>query len=237
MIRVPEDKSVEICVNFQMFNENGFLAHEDELWARVNEEQYNRIKNSFDSGKFSKMSDDESLSDLCSSFEKEIRKAKWQVFRFDYPTDITEGFTFEDETMGQWDEEGLNEMLDAVFTGFTPEEEAEIDAIADAAYNEALRADEIDEIIVGLIDWMRKNGFDVGQRYFDLNDDNDKYVGSFDIAWPFGVHGLQGGVTKPLALRIDADDELVNAAKELGFTCFTSIEELKAFIEQNYGRR
>lgn len=234
MIRIPEDKAVDVVLEYQMFNDNGVLVTEDEIWVRLVEEQYNRIKTSYDSGGFKKMNEDDSLKDLCDLFSGLAQKAKWQRFVFDYPTDIIEGITFEDQTKAQWDEEALNEMLDAIFTGFTPEEEAAIQNDADQAYNEAVRDFEIDGVIVNLIKWMRNKGFDVGERRFELNDGDGYYIGSLDIAWPSGVYGPKGSSTKPLALRIDADDELVNAAKEHGFTCFTSIDDFKAFIEENY---
>ena len=75
MIRVPEDKAVEVLARYQMFEETGLLVHEDEVWLRVTEEQYNRMKVSYDSGKYKLMNDDESLLDLCELFTKAARKA------------------------------------------------------------------------------------------------------------------------------------------------------------------
>lgn len=237
MIRVPEDKSVTVLINYQMFNDSGLFVHEDELWTRINEEQFNRIQSSYDSGKFLKMSDDESLRDLTINLDTEVRKAKWQVFSFDFPTDIIRGFSFEEETKLQWDAEAFNELLDSISFKFTPEEEAEMDAIAEEAYNEGLRSEKIGGKVDDLIAWIRDKGFDTGDRYYSLTDDSNKRIVTFDIAWPFGIYGLQRGFTQPLVLRIDANTELVETAKELGFKCFTSIAELKSYIEKNHWRR
>ncbi len=63
-------------------------------------------------------------------------------------------------------------------------------------------------------------------------------VGSLDLAWPFGVYGLQKGFTKPIAVNITkTTPELVKKAEDFGFTCFTDIDEFKVFIEKNYLRR
>ena len=237
MIRVPEDKKVEIAVPFQMFEETGLLVCEDEVWLGVVEEQYNRIKASYDSGKFKQMNDDESLSDLCELLADEARKAKWQQFRFDYPEDVVDGFTFEEMTKAQWDAEAFNEMVDAVLTGFTDEELEEINSVAEAAYEDVDRFDEIGDEVDELNDWMRKNGFEYGETFYYWRDENNNTDGDFDIAWPYGVYGLQRGFTKPVAVKLDATEEQINAAEDFGYTLFTSIEEFKVFIEKNYGKK
>ena len=38
-------------------------------------------------------------------------------------------------------------------------------------------------------------------------------------------------------MRLDATEEQINAAEDFGYTLFTSIDEFKAFIEKNYGRK
>ena len=68
MIREPEDKKILVNAPYQMFEESGLLVDKDEAWMGVVEEQYNRIKASYDSGKFKQMNDDESLSDICELF-------------------------------------------------------------------------------------------------------------------------------------------------------------------------
>ena len=180
------------------------------------------------------MNEDESLADLCMLFEKEVRMAKWQRFVFDYPEDIINGITFEEETRAQWDAEAFNTMINAIDFGFDPEDEAEIEADAAAAYAEGERSYELRDEMDGLNKWMRKKGFEYGQTFYCWCDENNHTDGTFDIAWPNGVYGLQRGFTKPVALRIDATDEEVKAAEDFGFTLLTSIDEFKAFIEKNY---
>ena len=235
MIRVPEDKTILIDVPYTMFEETGLLVGDDELETLVNEEQYNRLKASYDSKKFKNMNEDESLADLCMLFEKEVRVAKWQRFVFNYPEDIIYGITFEEETRAQWDAEAFNAMVEAISADlFDPEDEAEIEEVAAEAYAEGERSYELRDDMNELNKWMKKKGFENGQTFYCWFDENNHTDGTFDIAWPNGVYGLQRGFTKPVALRIDATDEEVKAAEDFGFTLLTSIDEFKAFIEKNY---
>ena len=239
MIRVPKDKAVEVMSKYKMFNEKGMLVYEGEVWLRVVEEQFNRMKSSYDSGKFMGMFEDESLQDLHELFVAKARKAKWQRILVDYPTDIIRGFTFEAEAKDQWDAEAFEEFSEKFLNEFFSREEQkkEMKRVAKETCDAALRELKIDDDICDLIDWMRSKGFDAGERCQALKDDNGRCVGEVDIAWPFGVYGLQGGFNKPVALRIGADTKLIEAAREVGFTCFASIKEFKAFVEKNYWRK
>ena len=88
-----------------------------------------------------------------------------------------------------------------------------------------------------LNDWMRKKGFEYGETFYCWHDENNNTYGDFDIAWPYGVYGLQRCFTKPVAVKVDAKEEQIKAAEDFGYTLFTSIDEFKVFIEKNYGRR
>ena len=238
MIRVPEDKAVEVLARCQMFEETGLLVHEDEVWLRVTEEQYNRMKDSYDSGKYRKMNDDESLLDLCELFAKEARKAKWQTLVFEYPTDVIRGLTFKDETKGQWDAEAFKELVDTISEKvFDEDDEKAIDEFLDDLFENWDEYVALDNAIDDLNSWMRENGFEYGKCGYEVTDVGGNYICHFNLAWPFGVYGLQRGFTKPVALRIDAAQDVLKTAEEQGFTCFTSVDEFKAYIEKNYLRR
>ena len=236
MIRVPEDKAVEILARYQIFEESGLLVHEDEVWLRVTEEQYNRMKDSYDSGNYRKMNDDESLPDLCELFAKEVRQAKWQRFVFEYPTDILRGLTFEDEIKGQWDSEAFNEMVDAVLNdGFDEELDREIQELVDDLFDNWDEYEAIDNAIDDLNSWMGKKGFEYGKHNYGLSDVSGAIVGTLDLAWPFGVFGLTRGFSKPVAVNLtNTTPEMVKKAEDFGFTCFTDIEEFKAYIAKTY---
>ena len=48
-----------------------------------------------------------------------------------------------------------------------------------------------------------------------------------DLAWP---HGLQEGLSQPVALMINEDRETVGAAVEAGYRCFTDTERFKQYV-------
>ena len=147
MIRVPKDKSIDINVPYRMFNDTGLLVTEDEIWVRADEALYNRLKSSYDSGKFKSMNDDESLKDLCEEYAAKARKARWQEFVFDYPEDIVRGLTFEENSAAQWDEEKFQEMMDEIMPGILAEDvgvrRADVEPGAGSAFaSERIRIDD-----------------------------------------------------------------------------------------------
>lgn len=233
---VPADKSIDLYVNYSMFNEKGFLVIEDEICMRANEKQYNRIKDSYDSGKFKNMNEDESLSDLCELYANEIRKAKWQRFTFEYPQDIVNGITFEENSQSQWNPEEFLKVVNSVIENSMDELNAEIDKELDEYYEHIDEIETQDKALRELNEWVRANGLECGIRDYGLMDKAGDCVGTLDMAWEFGIYGLQRGFTKPLAISIAyySTQELVEKAKEMGFTCFSSIEEFKAYVEKVY---
>ncbi len=237
MKKVPENKLIETSLNYQVLEETSLIVGEDGLWIVLNEEQFNRIKTSFDSGKFKNMSEDESLADLCEQYAKEVRMAKWQRFVFEYPEDIACGMTFKEALNSL---EHLDDLIAFVNKCAEEDEELqeEVSALADEIYDNLEKYEAQDKAIRELADWVSLRGFERGTRDHTLTDANDKCLGSLDIAWPFGLYGITGGFTKPLAVNLmHTTPELLKNAEELGYICFTDIEEFKAFVEKNYKRR
>lgn len=231
---VPADKSIDIYVPYKMFNENGFLVTEDEICTRVNEELYNKIKDSFDSGMFKNMNEDTSLSGLCDLYSEMARKARWQQFTFEYPMDIVNGISFEENSHSQWYPEDFMKFVDSIVKDSMDELDAEIDEL----YEHLDELDALDEALYELNEWLHTRGFERGTRSYELKDKEGHGAGTLDMAWEFGIYGLQRGFTKPLAISIAyySTQELVDKAEELGFTCFKSIEEFKEYVEKKYLR-
>ena len=137
--------------------------------------------------------------------------------------------------------------MDQIVADVLKEDEAELDYLAEAIYaysekeitgedipvsEEAKRLickwEAADELQV----WMRERGFDPGEQGYSLYDYDEKYVGSLNIGWPYGIYG-ESGFTKPVAVQFyDKNPELVEKAKGCGYEVFESIEEFKAFIEK-----
>ena len=51
----------------------------------------------------------------------------------------------------------------------------------------------------------------------------------FDLAWP---DGLQQGLSQPVALLIDEDDKVHEAANQAGFLFFTDIDSFRRYASE-----
>lgn len=88
-----------------------------------------------------------------------------------------------------------------------------------------------DEIILELASWVERLGFDPGEIYYEVVDDSGSTQTIFDLAWP---DGIQPGLSEPLALIIESDEETYSKASSAGYKFFTNVEDLKKFITVNY---
>lgn len=88
-----------------------------------------------------------------------------------------------------------------------------------------------DDIILELASWVERLGFDPGEIYYEVVDDSGSTQTIFDLAWP---DGIQPGLSEPLALIIESDEETYSKASSAGYKFFTNVEDLKKFITVNY---
>jgi len=86
---------------------------------------------------------------------------------------------------------------------------------------------EEEQIIQELNAWMSQRGLPEGQIEYELSyGDYDDATVILDVAWPSGV---QEGLSKPVAVLIDEEDEVLKAAGEKGYRYFTSVEEFQKY--------
>jgi hypothetical protein len=88
-----------------------------------------------------------------------------------------------------------------------------------------------DDIILEVASWVEGLGFDPGQIYYEVVDESSSSQTIFDLAWP---DGIQPGLSEPLALIIESDEETYSKASSAGYKFFTSVEDLKKYITINY---
>jgi hypothetical protein len=76
--------------------------------------------------------------------------------------------------------------------------------------------------------WISGHGLPEGHVEYELSygDGNDAMV-ILDVAWPFGV---QEGLSQPVAVLMDEEDEVLKAAAEKGYRYFTSTEEFQQYV-------
>ncbi|MDE2941462.1 MAG: hypothetical protein OXP10_03845, partial [Chloroflexota bacterium] len=85
-----------------------------------------------------------------------------------------------------------------------------------------------DEILLDANIWVTEQGLPEGEMPFELVDEaTGELLAILDLAWP---HGLQEGLSKPVALLIDEDAEVEAVASQHGFSCYTDAESLKGYV-------
>ena len=219
-----ENKLVSVCVNYDILIKTTVVkVDEGDVWMNLNKEQYDRIKASYDTGKFKKMNEDIDISDLYEMFVKATEYPDKLMLIMDYPN-----------TIAKWDFESLLEHQNSEIT---PEEQAQLDAIVDEYMKDADEAAdlayEIACVVCDLDDWMVNKGLVKGEQNIEYRDVFGLTIGCLDIAWPLGVHGRRGNGETPIALTKYTLPEVKTIAEKEGYKCFGSVEELKKFVEEN----
>lgn len=78
--------------------------------------------------------------------------------------------------------------------------------------------------------WVQEQGYAPGEISYELADgDSGMPLVLIDIAWP---RGLQPGLSQPVALLINEDQETEEIVAQAGFRFFTSVGALKNYVEQ-----
>ena len=192
-----------------------------EMTPNLDNEQFARIKASFESGRFKYMNEDEGLADLMEMFGYSAEADdEWEKLLVDYPLEIKKGFSFEvlPAVYEKKEEEKHVTNIDCDDIDFDDDEFDFSDEAMEESETFERALDELD-------DWMADNGFYRG--YF--------YSNGFDICWEFGVYGLQRGFTRPVGLMVrEPDEESIKAAEDKGYLCFTDIEEFKEYVKKTY---
>jgi hypothetical protein len=76
-------------------------------------------------------------------------------------------------------------------------------------------------------EWVQNRGLPAGELAYELCDsESGAPIAVFDLAWP---EGLQPGLSRPVALLIDEDDKVHEAANQAGFLFFTDVEAFRRY--------
>jgi hypothetical protein len=76
--------------------------------------------------------------------------------------------------------------------------------------------------------WARSKGLPQGSLVYEATDSDGDVLAQFDLAWP---EGIQPGLSQPIALLLDEDQETEQVANSLGFRFFTTVEAFKTYVE------
>lgn len=132
--------------------------------------------------------------------------------------------------------QAANDFLDDLRGGEVPERElmpaagAEMAGLPGSIDSDAERAQ-----IEGTNRWVQQQGYAPGQISYELSDgDTEMPLALIDLAWP---DGLQPGLSEPVALLIDEDQETEELVGRAGFRFFTSPDDLRAYVEQEVSKK
>ncbi|TVT51625.1 MAG: DUF262 domain-containing protein [Azoarcus sp. PHD] len=94
-----------------------------------------------------------------------------------------------------------------------------------------ITSDDEEAILIALGDWMETQGLPRGEMSYDYADPaTGGQLAVIDLAWP---NGIQAELSQPVALLIDEGNEVIRVASQAGFRCFTTVAELKKYVERD----
>ena len=95
---------------------------------------------------------------------------------------------------------------------------------------EDMTDEEEEKLLLNTNAWIRENGLPDGELEFQLTDEEGNELALFDLAWP---HGLQEGLSNPVALLINEGVETLSAAGSAGFLYFTDVDSFKNYVQSD----
>lgn len=75
--------------------------------------------------------------------------------------------------------------------------------------------------------WLERKNLPLGEIDLELVDPNTNNLVVVDLAWP---DGIQSGLSEPVALMLDEDDESITTAARAGMRVFTSVSRLRSYV-------
>ena len=77
--------------------------------------------------------------------------------------------------------------------------------------------------------WAMRQGLPEGEVEYELVDARGQQLAILDLAWPDGV---QPGLTQPVCVLIDEDDDVEDAASLAGYRCFSSPHAFRRYVKE-----
>lgn len=88
--------------------------------------------------------------------------------------------------------------------------------------------DEEEALLLGINEWMKEQELPIGILGYEIADpESGEEIAMFDLAWPEGV---QAELSKPVAVLIDEDREVLEIAGRRGYQFFTNPDDFKRYI-------
>lgn len=126
-----------------------------------------------------------------------------------------------------------NEFLDGLLGGAIPDRPAATELLAERieAGRPVSAEDESEaETLREVQAWVTDAGLASGEYDFEVSDpESGEVIALLDLAWP---NGLQEGLTRPVALLLNEPEDVVEAASEAGFHCFTQPARFMKYVRR-----
>ena len=231
-----ENYTIEVTARYDLvLTRVDMIVHEGNVSCTVDKEQYDRIKASYDTGKYKQMNDDSEIADLYKMFNEAGVAAENQKLLVDYPYVIINGMSFEEAWEIQ-NKEYTDAEIHALAVDFLNKDEKLRTSKTEAHDKRISGADPKAEdakyiALAELQTWMKGKGYDAGEIDCPLKDEEGWVVETIDIGWPNGICDRKG-YFKPFAVQFfQTTPELLSQARRRGFEVFESIEAFKNFID------
>ncbi len=124
--------------------------------------------------------------------------------------------------------DAANEMLNALRGG---ELATPTDLVPDViAAPGGIDSDDEERELIETQLWLRQQRLPAGEMLFEIADEaSGEVLAVLDLAWP---EGLQPGLSHPVALLIDEDREVEDAANRAGFTYYTDGRSFRRYVAE-----
>ncbi len=125
--------------------------------------------------------------------------------------------------------QAANDFLESLLEGEIPADK-EPAAVLDrpAAAPGGIIGREEEQTLAKANAWAVEQGLPEGELLYEVVDEaTGEPLALLDLAWP---HGLQEGLSQPVALLIDEPRQILEAAQQAGFRYFTDLEGFKRYV-------
>ncbi|MCL6750527.1 DUF1524 domain-containing protein [Nostoc sp. CCCryo 231-06] len=126
--------------------------------------------------------------------------------------------------------QAANKFLNSLLAGDIPEAKVTDSILEEEAIRSTVVVPMAEERVLEECNvWVQEQGLPIGEWMYEIADSTGTVSTVLDLAWP---NGLQSGKSQPVALIIDADQEIQEAANRLGYLYFTDIDRFKSYVIQ-----
>lgn len=93
-----------------------------------------------------------------------------------------------------------------------------------------IASDEEERVLAETSAWAHELGLALGEVAYDHADpETGEQVAVFDLVWP---NGLREGLTEPVALLLNEEEQTIALANAAGLRCFTDVASFRAYVMQ-----